>query len=132
VDAIAWFLLRDTPCTPNCQDTYQSGLYFVNGKPKPAVRAFRFPFVVEPAGAGKGTIWGLAPVTGTVVVQRQSKRHWKTVARFKRGAHSIFTATIRAQPGEDFRATGGGQTSLTWRLARNHCQPASECNVFTG
>jgi hypothetical protein len=132
VDALAWYQIRDQPCSPNCANTYQSGLYFVNGKPKPAVAAFRFPFVVEPGGRGKGIIWGLAPASGTVVVQRMSGHSWKTVARFRRGAHAIFTKTIGAQPGQLFRATDGPATSLTWRLARNHCQPSSECNVFTG
>ncbi len=130
VDAIAWYLLRDQPCVPNCADTYQSGVYYLNGQPKPGLTAFRFPFVVEPAGRGHAVVWGLAPATGTVVVQVRRGAGWRTVARFRKANHAIFTRKISASAGQLFRARLGGQTSLAWRLRRSHCQPASECNVF--
>ena len=132
VDALAWFQLRDQACTgSSCSVLVESGLYFAGGQPKPDIEAFRFPFVAEPAGPGRARLWGLAPTSGTVGVQRLSGGHWHKVASFKRGAHAIFTETIGAQPGQTFRATDGGDATLRWRLARNRCQPSSECNVFT-
>jgi hypothetical protein len=132
VDAVAWYLLRDQPCTPGCQDTYQSGLYFLDGQAKPAIAAFRFPFVVEPTSSGRGLIWGLAPTSGTVAVQSRQGGRWRTVTTFRRRIHAVFTRAIGARPGELFRAKDQGDTSLTWRLARDHCHPSAECNVFSG
>jgi hypothetical protein len=64
------FLLRDVPPlskytkgTKHYWFTYQSGLYFANGKPKPAAAAYAFPFQVAslgPAADGQTNygVWG--------------------------------------------------------------------------
>jgi hypothetical protein len=131
VSALAWFQLRDQACAgKGCFVLVESGLYFASGHPKPDIEAFRFPFVAEPAGGGRARLWGLAPRSGTVQVQRLTGGRWRKVTSFTRSAHAIFTKVIGAQPGQMFRATDGGETSLTWQLTRNHCQPSSECNVF--
>lgn len=113
VDAIAWYLLVDQPCVPSCADSYQSGVYYVNGSPKPGLSAFRFPFVVRPRSHRKTLVWGISPEAGTVLVQRLSTHGWRTVARFRVGAHGVFTRTLRVGGHPSMRAVVGGETSLT-------------------
>jgi hypothetical protein len=40
VSVVTWFQLQDDPMS---KSDFQSGLYFVSGRAKPALRAFRFP-----------------------------------------------------------------------------------------
>ena len=58
---IFWFLLRDQPPVPAYNATYQSGLYLLDGRAKPAAAAFRFPLVAR-FGRGKTLVWGRSPV----------------------------------------------------------------------
>jgi hypothetical protein len=58
------FLLKDVPPVKGAKRgskrywfTYQSGLYNLDGSPKPAAAAYAFPLVVTRAG-GKDAIWG--------------------------------------------------------------------------
>lgn len=65
VDHVFWFLVRDQPPNPSFAATRQSGIYFANGRPKPALRAFRFPFSCERRGSGT-RFWMFAPQAGAV------------------------------------------------------------------
>jgi hypothetical protein len=69
--ATTQFLLRDVPPDRSHTrggkaywHTYQSGLFFANGVPKPAAAAYRLPFVAYPAGRNPATgavitgVWG--------------------------------------------------------------------------
>jgi hypothetical protein len=58
------FLLRDVKplsSEPKTSErrwfTYQSGLYYNNGRPKPSAGAYAFPFITQP-GAGGTIVWG--------------------------------------------------------------------------
>ncbi len=115
VSAMAWYLLADQPCVPNCADTYQSGVYYDNGRRKAGFEAFRFPFVAEPAGRGHKIVWGITPRAGTVLVQESGSHGWKTIASFKRGAHGIFTRHIRLSGRRRLRARVADEASITWR-----------------
>jgi hypothetical protein len=114
VSAITWFLIADEPCVPTCGLSYQSGIFYDNGQPKPGFEAFRFPFVVEPAGRGRQRIWGITPRSGTVSVQELRAGQWRSVATFRKGAHAIFTQTIALSGHPAMRAVVGGETSITW------------------
>jgi hypothetical protein len=114
VSAMAWYLLADEPCTPSCAETYQSGAYFTNGRPKAGLEAFRFPFVVEAAGRGHRVLWGISPRSGKVSVQEQAGHSWKTIETFNVRAHGVFTRRIRSSGRIAMRATVGGETSITW------------------
>jgi hypothetical protein len=116
VTAEAWFLVRDLPCTPSCDVFYRSGIYFVSNQPKPGFEAFRFPFVVEPAGGGRAVLWGITPDRGTVLVQLRRGGRWHTIATFGRKAHAIFTTTIRLSGRPWLRARVGDETSVTWQF----------------
>ncbi len=92
VSAIAWYLLADQPPIPNYGSTYQSGLYYDSGAPKPGLQGFRFPFVVEPVRGGRKVLWGFAPQRGMVEVQALRAKGWQTLFRFReqapRGLHA--------------------------------------------
>jgi hypothetical protein len=73
IASMAQFILRDVapvrgkrPNTKAYWFTYQSGLFFQRGQPKPAAFAYTMPFIALPAGAEPGTgnkkvtVWGQA------------------------------------------------------------------------
>ena len=47
---------------------FQSGLTFSDGKPKPALNAYRLPLFVKKAGRGV-VVWGRTPSAGTVTIR---------------------------------------------------------------
>ena len=55
VRSVAQFELQDNPSSKS--NRFQTGLVYGNGKPKPALRAYRIPIYVTPAG-GKLRVWG--------------------------------------------------------------------------
>ncbi len=111
-----WFELQDAPCVPNCADTYQSGMYYVNGRPKPqGVTAFSFPFVVLRAKHGRWVVWGISPRSGTVSVQQEHSHHWSTSWTFHVHARAIFTRTVTFSHRPLLRARIGTLTSLQFR-----------------
>ena len=71
VSMFTWFLLTDDPMSsPN-----QSGLYFRNGTAKPALVAFRFPFVAL-RHTRSVYVWGRTPAgqPATAVIERRAGR----------------------------------------------------------
>ncbi len=61
---VAQFLVRDLPQRPGADERarwrdYQSGLRFIDGRPKPAHRSFALALVAHRAGPGRVRFWGL-------------------------------------------------------------------------
>jgi hypothetical protein len=115
ISLFTWFLLRDEP-RPSA---FQSGLYFRNWKPKPALDGFRFPFVAF--RQRKGTfVWGRAPggKPDTVVVERSAKHGWRRVAALRTNQFGIFTRTLSLRlPASAFmRARVSGAKSIAFPL----------------
>jgi hypothetical protein len=113
VSAVTWYLVRDQAPIPDYASAYESGVYLRDGQPKPALRAFQFPFVVQPSGKSL-VAWGKAPAAGRVVIQKQRGTGWVTVGRVSAKAGGTFTKKLSGHKG-GFRATVGGITSLVWR-----------------
>jgi hypothetical protein len=115
VSLFTWFLLRDD-ARPS---PYQSGLYFRNWKPKPALTAFRFPFVALRKARGV-YIWGRTPggKVATVLIERKNGRAWRRVGVFKVGAPGVFVKTLRLTlPSTAFmRARVAGAKSIAFPL----------------
>ena len=55
-----WYQVDDQLPTPSYAATYQSGLYFADGRPKLIQQAFRFPFTASRRGA-RVAVWLRAP-----------------------------------------------------------------------
>jgi hypothetical protein len=91
VSMFTWFLLTDDPMS----SPYQSGLYFRNGTAKPALTAFRFPFVAL-RHARSVYVWGRTPAgkPATAVIERKTGSGWKRVAQVKTNGVGIFARTL--------------------------------------
>lgn len=109
VTHVFWFLINDD----REYGFGGSGVYFDDGRAKPAATAFRFPFVAldASAGAGEVKIWGRAPITGQVMIQRQIDRRWSTLATTSTESNGVFTGVIRTDAGGRFRARVGTNVS---------------------
>jgi hypothetical protein len=114
VDTVLLFQIVDAPCVPNCASTYQMGLYYLNGKPKPAAIAFRFPFVTQRLSQNRIQAWGRAPVAGALSLEELQAGHWTVIRRLAVGVHRIFLVTLPVRGRVRLRALAGTQTSLTW------------------
>jgi hypothetical protein len=118
VSAVIWWYLRDqAPGAAGFAATQQSGLFYRGGRPKPAYRAFRFPFAARRQSGNRVLLWGKAPRPGRLTVERRGPRGWQAIARPVAGPHGDFAERLRA-PAEAFlaRARQGPETSLSWRV----------------
>ncbi len=108
--------LKDTSPSKNLSDRTASGLYFIDGQPKPSAQAFRFPFVAERGHGKRLRLWGEAPSAGKVRIQRRLNGHWSKVASLKAGGNRVFSGKIKARGRPKLRARAAGDTSLPWRV----------------
>lgn len=109
VSVVTWFLLRDLP---RDKAPFQSGLYFTGStvaadRPKPTLRAFRFPFIALVDGHGT-TLWGRTPwgKPGTVLVQKRTRGSWKKVMELRTDRFGIFQKHLRS------RSTAGSMRAM--------------------
>jgi hypothetical protein len=114
VDTVLLLQLVDSQPIPDYATAYETGLYFVNGQPKPAATAFRFPFVTSRSSRTSVLAWGRAPGAGHLAIERLTGGHWMTVAGMNVGFHQVFTTTLSLRGRAALRAQVAGQTSLTW------------------
>lgn len=117
VSAVIWWYLRDqAPGAAGFGATQQSGLFYRDGRPKPAYRAFRFPFVAIRGTQGRVLLWGKAPSPGRLVVERRTRRGWATLARPVAGPGRVFVTRVDAGGMFQARARQGHETSLSWNV----------------
>jgi hypothetical protein len=101
----AQYLLFDDPPRPGTSTEqiwsgFQTGLKFVDGRPKPAYRAYRLPIVVHTVPGGV-RIWGrVRPGSGprSVQLERASGNGWSPAGRLATNANGYFEAR-RPEPG---------------------------------
>jgi hypothetical protein len=115
---VVWFLARDQAPKPGYASTYQTGLFFRNGKPKLAYHAYRFPFVAHRHGKHGAGVWGKAPHSGKVELQRRRKGHWRTIKAVNAGGSRVFTSSVGVSGHAKLRAEQGGEHSLAWPLGK--------------
>src|SRR5215208_889298 len=105
VSLVVWFQLRDEPPPPNYD--FQSGLWFRGGaglatdRPKPALAAFRFPFV---AFSGRRGIdfWGRVPASAGANVELYvagRNARYRRVLRVRANGVGVFAGRFRAPAG---------------------------------
>lgn len=108
--------LRDSPRGKGYPYTSQSGIFFLDGRPKPAYTAFRFPLVARRLGRDGVLIWGIAPNPGRVRVQVRRGGRWRTVAVVRaRGRSHPFVVRLRLHLPAALRARLGAERSLVWK-----------------
>ena len=103
-----WYSLRDRPRGNGpWSDSDQSGLYFratsvAGDRPKPSLKAFRFPFVSIGDGRRGFRFWGRTPSSsgGRVVIRLKTGRAFTRVAVTKANASGVFTGYVRSRSGK--------------------------------
>lgn len=117
VSAVVWWYLRDQAAgAAGFGATQQSGLFYREGRPKPAYRAFRFPFVAIRTKHGHVLLWGKAPAPGRLVVERRTRSGWASLARSVADRGRVFLARVDAAGRFKARARQGDETSLPWQV----------------
>lgn len=115
VTAVFWDQVGDQPPVPNYDSTVQSGVFFLDGRPKPASMAYRFPLVAWRAGGSAVRVWGRAPAGGRLEIERQTTSGWTTARVLDVQAGSTFSTRIAGLAHTPLRAQVAGATSLVWR-----------------
>jgi hypothetical protein len=128
VSLATWFLLRDNPHNGPWGGTYQTGLYFrcpgglACDRPKPALQAFRFPFVAYRRRHGRVYVWGRTPGgrRGRVAIQQLVHGHWRRLRTLRTNRYGIFSRRLHRRGGGPLRARRlrGGQRSRAFSLHR--------------
>jgi hypothetical protein len=116
VDTATWYLIVDQSPTMSLTATWQSGLYYVDGRRKPYLEAFRFPFLANRLPHGHALLWGVSPDAGTVLVQIRRSGRWTTILRQRVSAHEVFDRTISLHGRWQLRARVAGDASMGWQL----------------
>jgi len=98
--------------SPNGQWT--TGVYFHDGRPKPALRAWRFPFVTHRKSKRQVSAWGKTPLGGKLRIQQKRHGHWRTRKRITVHAGQVFRPSFRLRGTATLRARVGKTTSLPW------------------
>lgn len=114
--------LRDRPMS---QAVVQQGLYLrgptlEQDRPKPALKAFRFPTVALPNRGGV-VVWGRTPTStrGRVVLERRLRRGWRRLAVLRANRHGIFRRTFKIRRGGYIRArAASGELSLPFAVKK--------------
>jgi hypothetical protein len=108
--------IRDAPFVPsNPLATTQSGLYYVDGTPKPSLTAFRFPLVADRRrGTRKAVVWGKSPASGQMRIEVRGRGGWRSAATLGVSAGQVFTRRLSLKHGARLRASIAGQQSLVW------------------
>jgi hypothetical protein len=113
---VTWFQVRDQPLS----NFFQSGLWYIDGKPKPSLQAFRFPFVALPTGT-QVQVWGRTPPldSGPVQVQQSLGGAWHPVTTLTPNRYGIFQARLSVPARGRMRATivGKNDASIPFGLA---------------
>ena len=110
VKAAFYFRVRD----PEATDV-PSGLFFADGTPKPALTAFRFPFVTERRSRKRVQAWGKSPATGKLRIERREGGKWRAEKSLSARQGKVFATKLKLPKGGRLRARVGGEQSLTWR-----------------
>jgi hypothetical protein len=103
VPVFMWYSLDDDEPDPSLPPSIslESGLYFwapniADEKPKPAMYAFRFPFVAFRQDSGL-KYWGRTPTSsrGKVVLQARRGKRWKRIGVARADSAGIFKGFVR-------------------------------------
>jgi hypothetical protein len=124
VSLVTWWSVRDEPFP---KGMFQAGLYFrgatgiASDKPKPALRAFRFPFVAFKQKDRSITYWGRTPLgkKQAVVVEQQNGARWQRLVTPTVDRYGIFQgriATVRGNGSLRARLTNWSDVSLSFSL----------------
>jgi Cellulase (glycosyl hydrolase family 5) len=111
------FQIADSTLRPTVHAGFQSGVYFTDGRPKPSLTAFSFPFVTNRIDRNKLEAWGRSPASGKLLIQRRQGSRWITVKKLQVSKGGVFDTTLRLRGKQQLRAQIGSSKSLVWKQA---------------
>jgi hypothetical protein len=114
IGLVIWAEIVDQAPVPNYDLTFQTGLFFGAGNPKPAYYAYRFPFAGDRLNRRRVRVWGKAPTPGNVSIQRKSGGSWHQVKSVHAGGSRVFVNSIHLKGRAKLRAVQGSESSLSW------------------
>jgi hypothetical protein len=122
VSLVTWLALRDMPPSQGViqQGLYWSGPTIAEDRPKPALKAFRFPTVALPH-RGRVVVWGRTPTStrGRVVLELHRRGGWRRLAIVRANRNGIFQRTFKMRPGGYVRARApSGELSLPFAVRK--------------
>ena len=115
VKLFAQYLWIDEPRSlNNANGGWQSGMYFTDGRAKPALKRFATPFALD---AARGRLWGQVRTreTRTVTVERKlaGSSKWRKLGTRRTDAQGYWSWTTRLSVGASYRFQAAGATSAT-------------------
>jgi len=125
--SVAQFLVRDLPQRPGASarvrwGDYQSGLRYVDGRPKPAHASFALVLVARRAGTGRVRFWGLVRPgsghRGARVAVLEPSGAWHEIARRRTHADGTFALSAAVDPSRTFRLRSGDRVGAPVAGAR--------------
>lgn len=125
--SVSQFLHRDLPERPGPDlktrwRDYQSGLVFIDGRPKPAHAAFALPLVARRASAGEVGFWGLVRTgAGSRPVRvevREPDGGWREIVSRRTRPDGTFGARATVDPARTFRLRSGDRIGAPLKGAR--------------
>jgi hypothetical protein len=114
VSLITWNTIVDQAPVPSYSLTSQSGVYYLNGAPKPALQAFVLPLVAARENHDHVMVWIRSPASGLLTIQsRDAGGGWRTLQASRVSAgYTLLTHLVDTAP-ITLRAQLGGRLSLT-------------------
>ncbi|HWF54051.1 MAG TPA: hypothetical protein VG223_05475 [Solirubrobacteraceae bacterium] len=123
VVSVSQFELYDSPPNPlykrsqfDYWDTFQTGLLFVHGKPKPALAAYRLPIWIPGSRFGPGgtvSVWGqIRPADGGAATTAEVQ--WRGATGGFRTLTKVTTANVEGYFSAHVRPPGTGTIRLLW------------------
>lgn len=109
------YLWQDEPFNQNgLYAGWQSGLFYLDGRAKPALKTFQTPFVLDDK---RSRLWGhvRSRETRTVIVQRRLRgsSRWRDVATRRTDSRGYWSWTTRLIKGASYRYVAGNATSAS-------------------
>ncbi|MEV4420641.1 hypothetical protein AB0L40_11805 [Patulibacter sp. NPDC049589] len=115
-EKVIWYLMRDDAPTPSFASTYQSGIFYRDGRRKSDARAFRFPLLVTGSNAKRMNVWLRTPSAGTTAVQVRRGGKWATVNKGKLPVNGVASVKVPRSEVTAVRAISGKATSYVWTV----------------
>jgi hypothetical protein len=116
VKLLAQYLWYDEPKLHGSYSTWQSGVRYLSGRPKPSLRHFDTPFALDSL---HNRLWGQVRPGGraTVLVQQraQGRSAWRTLKRVGTDSRGYWTLKRKLRRGTAYRFKAGTQTSSALR-----------------
>lgn len=106
-----WLQIVDSWVPPDGFSAYQSGLFYLEGEPKPLAQAWRFPFVADRLSKKKVRAWAIPPASGRIAIERRRGADWQAVSHVDANAMRPVAKSLKLSGGADLRATLNGEAS---------------------